>query len=343
MNENVIVKNIFYMLTYVFNEVDKYTALTSSSEEFENIDDMFSRLLVSLVNSKVKRGIYKEYKETSEQLSSPKGRIDFNQSIRSNGLFNKKADCDFDEYSEDNILNQIIKKTLEVMLINEFVHKDTKNKIILLLRFFEGVSRIDIKLLNTNRITFNRQTDDYRFILYICNLYIKRELFGTEGETKIDSLVNDDTMHIIFEKFVRNYFKTHYKESNSRSIIMRWNINDTSTLLPIMKTDTNLSGNDHELIIDTKYYSSMYQSIYGTDKIISAHLYQIYAYVDNYSRKHNMKTSGMVLYAKTKNQDNLNFHEKINGHEIYFKSINLDGNFEELKKQLNEISDILYL
>lgn len=105
-----------------------------------------------------------------------------------------------------------------------------------------------------------------------------------------------------------------------------------------MKTDVMLEDSDQKkaLIIDAKYYAHTLSvdGRYGTSKIWSNHLYQIYTYVKNRDRNPDENVSGMLLYAGT-DELNPDSDYKMDGNRIRVKTLNLDCDFQEVKKQLN--------
>jgi 5-methylcytosine-specific restriction enzyme subunit McrC len=52
-------------------------------------------------------------------------------------------------------------------------------------------------------------------------------------------------------------------------------------LLPKMQTDISLTSNTRKIIIECKYTPKAVKPHFGADKLISTHLFQINAYMDN--------------------------------------------------------------
>ncbi len=97
------------------------------------------------------------------------------------------------------------------------------------------------------------------------------------------------------------------------------------------------------LIIDAKYYAQNTQSQFDKRAVLSNNLYQIFTYVKNKDAEfgnipHNV--SGMLLYAKTDAEvqpEDLSYN--MSGNRIRVKTLDLNCEFTEIKKQLNEIAD----
>lgn len=72
---------------------------------------------------------------------------------------------------------------------------------------------------------------------------------------------------------------------------------------------------------------------YGTDKIHSANLYQLYAYLRNAQQKPKWANSeGMLLYPAGGTEFNYTF--EIDGHPIRVASVNLDGSWKDIHDRL---------
>jgi 5-methylcytosine-specific restriction enzyme subunit McrC len=112
-------------------------------------------------------------------------------------------------------------------------------------------------------------------------------------------------------------------------------------LLPSMKTDITLHKGPRTLIIDTKYYGTSLQ--YNQDKasIRSNNLYQIFAYVKNLDKDNTGNVSGMLLYAKTKEEISPDLDAVIGGNKIYVRTLDLNCDFKTIELQLKDITSII--
>jgi 5-methylcytosine-specific restriction enzyme subunit McrC len=112
--------------------------------------------------------------------------------------------------------------------------------------------------------------------------------------------------------------------------------------LPVMRSDITMVYGNKTLIIDTKYYSKTMQknTLFNSSTIISANLYQIFTYVKNMDVLGSGEVSGVLLYAKTDEDitpDN-NYH--MGGNRITVKTLDLGGDFSDIKDQLNELVEM---
>lgn len=131
------IKNIYYMLSYAFQSLNFKEYNKISSEEFENIYELFSELIIIALNRQIKQGLFREYMEINETTSSIMGKININESIKSQSFINKKLNCTYDEFSVNSYLNKIIKSTLNILL-KAPISKIRKHKIKNILLYFHN-------------------------------------------------------------------------------------------------------------------------------------------------------------------------------------------------------------
>jgi 5-methylcytosine-specific restriction enzyme subunit McrC len=240
--------------------------------------------------------------------------------------------------TENNIYNQILVATTHILLKHSDVKKETKMRLKKLMLFFQNVSVIDVHTIHWDRLRFDRNNRNYRMLLYICYFIVREWLMTTEkGYFKMQAF-SDEHMCRLFEKFVLEYYMKHHPEFKPEAKQIEWNVikeqTDTS-VLPIMQTDILLSIGERTLIIDTKYYSKILQQQYGKETIRNNNLYQIRTYVNEYDQEHHHNVDGMLLYAKTKNDDfddaTINHRD---GYSLFIRTLDLNTDFEDIKKRL---------
>lgn len=181
-------------------------------------------------------------------------------------------------------------------------------------------------------------------LIAICWLTVKGLLqTQTNGTSKLMDFLDEQRMHRLYEKFILEYFKREFPQLNARSSQIKWQLNDgNDELLPAMQNDVMLSHGNKVLIIDAKYYSHTTQQQFGKHTIHSHNLYQIFTYVKNkeYSlsgTEH--EVSGMLLYARTDEPIQPDSIFQMSGNNIAVKTLDLNVDFSEIKRQLNRIPE----
>lgn len=337
-DKGILIRNIYYMLAYAFQELRQNNYAEIEGEKFEDIYDLFAEILARGISFQLKQGLYREYMARNESMQTVRGKIDINRTIANRMRNNRKIDCDYDLLSEDNIYNQILLTTATILIRHSDVKKEKKAKLKQLMLFFQNVHQIDLHSIRWGALRFDRNNRNYLMLSYLCYFIVREWLMTTkEGKYKMREF-SDDHMCRLFEKFVLEYYKKHHPELKAYAAKIDWNIVEEATdvaVLPIMQTDILLTIGERTLIIDTKYYAQIMQEQYGKETLRNSHLYQIRTYVDEYDREHQHKVDGMLLYAKTK-EDDLEDAQITHrdGYTLYIRTLDLNTEFEKIKNRL---------
>ena len=340
-DKGILIRNVYYMLAYAFQELRQNNYAEITGEKFDNIYDLFAEILIRGISYQLKQGLYREYISRNESMQTVRGKIDLNGTIVNRMRNNQQIVCDYDELSENNIYNRILLTTATTLIKHSDVKKEKKSKLKQMMLFFQNVQPIDVHSIRWNALRFDRNNRNYRMLLYLCYFVISEWLMTTEdGKFKMRGF-SDDHMCRLFEKFVLEYYKKHHPDLRPCAAQIDWNIEteqSTLNILPIMQTDILLTIGERTLIIDTKYYTRSMQKQFDKATIHSNNLYQIHTYVTEYDENHTGKVDGMLLYAKT--QEDIvpdGQLKRKDGNYIYFKTLDLNQDFENIKKQLDGV------
>ncbi len=339
------VKNIYWMLAYAFQTVNLSDAKKISMETFDNIYDLFCFMLVQQLNKQVKKGLYKEYLLRQEELSGLKGKILISESLKENSYIKSKMVCEYDEYSSNSYLNKIV-KTAAIYLLksNRIINKEKINSLRRVLIYFQEVDIINKNEIRWNFIQYQKNNSSYRLLINISYLILNSLLANeSNGQLEFREFIREEEMYRLYEKFVLEYYRYHYPELHASLPQIKWNVTDNPFvyLLPKMQTDIVLYYKDKTLIIDTKYYSRMFQqnSWFHKDTFISENLYQIYSYVKNMDIYKYGKIAGMLLYAKPDEVNDVWLPYNMDGNTIVISNVDLNCDFSKIKNKLNYIAD----
>ncbi len=341
-NKNIFIKNIYYMLSYAFTNLKQGDYANIDKEDFDNIHDLFAAILSKGISRQLKQGLYKEYFNKKEDVAVVRGKIDIQGTIKNKLNRRKNLTCEYDELSENNLLNQILKTTVMLLLRHKDVkpqYKDDMKKQIL---FFSNVDNIDPNTIRWSTIRFQRNNNTYRMLISICQLILEGMLLTTDsGEYKLASFLDEQRMSRLYEKFILEYYKKECPQVHATASHISWAIDDgVGIMLPVMKSDIMLTKENEVLIIEAKYYSYVTQKIYNTHTIHSHNLYQIFAYVKNKTLEFGdkpQKVSGMLLYAATVEKIQPDNVYQLSGNQISVRTLDLNNDFSQIKKQLNFI------
>lgn len=332
------------MLSYAFSTLNKGGYENVAVEEFENIHSLLAAILAKGIGIQLKQGLYREYLSKKEEVVGVRGKIDMTNVMRTSFSRKKTLTCEFDELSENNYLNQILKTTAIILLRNNQVKSEHKNDLKKEMMFFANVEIIDPASIRWTAIRFQRNNSTYRMLISICQLIIEGMLMTTdEGEYKLASFIDEQRMSRLYEKFILEYYIKEHPEIKTASSQISWALDDGfGTMLPVMQSDVMLSNSKGTdvLIIDAKYYTHTTQSQYNSHTIHSSNLYQIFTYVKNKdyefgNRPH--KVSGMLLYAATDETIQPYNKYRMSGNQISVKTLDLNKEFSDIAAQLDSI------
>lgn len=343
-DKGIFIKNIYYMLAYAFREFQEENYESVAAEQFEMVQDLLAALLAKGVAKQLKQGLYREYVIQHGMMSTLRGKIDMQETIRERIQQRQRLACEFDELSENNCYNQILKTTIHYLIRDKGVSRAHKKKLHKVILFFEDVDLLDPSTIKWSRLHYQRNNKSYEPLLNICYLVLDGMLQTTEQGDYRMMMVSDDHMARLYEKFILAYYRRHHSYlTEVRAAQIPWNLteipDDTSfSKLPVMQSDAFLRFGDKILIIDAKYYGKTMQSYYDKHTLHSANLYQIYTYVKNQDKGHTGNVVGMLVYAKTQEAVTPNYRYNMDGNIIGATTLDLNRDFKEIARQLNKIA-----
>src|SRR5690625_2228862 len=336
-NNNIPIRNIYYMLSYAYQTLNLSEYKQIGIENFHNVQELYAEILSIGIPVLIRGGLSKDYINVEETSNVVKGKIDINSTIKRNALVNKKVAVVYDEFSENILLNQIIKATLVYLSKSNKISRKMRRLFYGLLHYFTKVSDVELNLKLWKNVRYNRQNIRYQFIVDVCRFLYEQLLFDESSTSQMMKEVQDEQrLSSLYEKFIYAFFKreTQYKVSKPQ---IQWNVDDGfSDELPIMQTDLVLQKDKKILIVDAKFYSSnMVTRIKdGAVKQISNNLYQIYAYINNWKKGPEETVAGMLIYAKTTALNQPNHIYTVQGNQIFVVSLDLQQDFNSLKESL---------
>ena len=332
------------MLAYAFSALKQSSIEKVGGEDFDNIHNLFAAILANGIGQQLKRGLHREYILREDNLSVVRGKINLPGTIKNRILSTHKIACEFDELSENNIFNQILKTTVCLLIKSKEVEAKYKNDLKQKMLFFSNVDELDPWVINWSQLRFQRNNQTYRLLISLCQFILRGMLLSKDsGEQKLASFMDEQQMCRLYEKFILEYYRRHYPELHANASQIPWALdNDCQTMLPTMQSDITLTYGKKTLIIDAKYYSKNTQSQYDKRTIHSGNLYQIFTYVKNKTLQDGFsdhEVSGLLLYARTADEIQPDGDFSMSGNKISVKTLDLNQPFEVIAKQLNQIAE----
>lgn len=342
-DKGILIKNVYYMLAYAFQVLRQNNYEEMEAEEFENVFDMLASILNKGISRQLKQGLYREYVIRKDNLAALRGKVDINGSIKNKIAQKRLIACEYDELSEDNAFNQILKTASLILLRQTHISEANKKQIRKNMLLFSNINEIEPDTIRWSSIRYQRNNQNYRMLVNISYLIIDSLLLSTKaGDSKLPSFLDEQKMCRLYEKFILEYYRHHHPELNANPIQIPWDVEDGMVeFLPVMQTDITLKYRGSTLIIDAKYYAHTMQQQYNAYTLHSNNLYQIFTYVKNMDRNHSGDVSGMLLYAKTQEQITPDNEFVMSGNRIMVKTLDLNLAFPSISEQLEKVLSFL--
>lgn len=341
------VRNIYWMLAYAFSALRGGGYASLACEEFDSAADLLAAILARGISHQAKRGLRSDYVAVRDETCAPRGRLDVSASVKANTPVRGRLVCEFDEFTADNRLNQVL-KTAGLRLLSSDAGRERKRELRRSLDYLAGVSAVDPRDICWH-LRFDRGTRTYQMLYSVCYLALNG-LIQTEdvGRARLEAFGEDD-MARLYERFVREYLRAeHGCEVGVSAPHIPWMLDDgNDKLLPVMRSDIVLESCDggvvRQLIIDTKYYSRILGERYGKQSLHSGNLYQVFAYVKNTEERLcregvEHEISGMLLYARTDEDAAPCETYRMSGNSISVATLDLNQPFEGIRAQLDGIA-----
>lgn len=343
-DKSIFIKNIYYMLSYAFAILNQGGYENVATEEFDNLHNLFAAILAKGIGRQLKQGLYREYLNRKENAAVVRGKIDMPGTIQNRLSRKRMMTCEYDELSENNPLNQILKTTVMILLHHAKVDTEYKTDLKKEMLFFSNVDTIDPTSIHWSSIRFQRNNNTYRMLVSLCQLVLEGMLLTTDsGEYRLAAFIDEQRMNRLYEKFILEYYAKECPQVKASASQIPWALDDDiGTMLPVMQSDIMLSQCNKVLIIDAKYYTHTTQTQYDVHTLHSNNLYQIFTYVKNKDAEFGEKrhtVSGVLLYARTDETIQPDNIYQMSGNKISVKTLDLSQDFSKIAAQLNAIVD----
>ncbi|MXZ26579.1 MAG: hypothetical protein F4Y80_17305 [Caldilineaceae bacterium SB0665_bin_21] len=337
------VRNIYYLLCYAWDHIGEGETIDVGSEEFGGLVDLFAKVLNDGVARLVTRGLDRDYLTAHQDIRGLKGKLDLATTVQRNLLLNGKTHCAFDELSYDVPQNRILKATLHGLTLVSALDPNEKRRTEHLYRKLDAVSHVRLTASLFRAVRIHRNNRFYSLLLHLCRIIHENLLVNEEEGTAQfrDFREDEHQMGLVFQQFVKAFCKreTHYEVSAPQIDWFGTEGSETDRRhLPRMHTDIMLRSPARTIIVDTKFYKNPLNTRSGEKRVHSDHLYQIFAYVTNWSAadpSHDPEPEGMLLYAAVDGKFDYRF--ELVRRRIRACSIDLSQEWREIETDLRAL------
>ena len=345
------IRNLFCMLAYAWDQSRLLHAVeVGRDDNAPDAANFFGKVLVGGCRQLFRRGLDRTYRPLVERLNGLRGKVQVGPTLRGDYLRRGQTICEFDELSFDALHNQLLKATLQRLLVGSDLSKAVSETVRGVIREFNayGVSDIRPTRQAFRQVQLHRNNAFYSFLLNTAELALA-DLFPDEGGRgrAFADILDDEKLNVLFETFLRNFYRAEQAvfavhESAQR---VEWDLsvptaNFDATVLPGMYPDIVMRSPARTIVIDAKYYRKPLASTQYGPRLHSANLYQMYAYLKNIERKGGAdeRAEGILLYPRIDQELALRYD--LPGHTLRVCTINLNQPWSQIETDLLQLIDL---
>ena len=351
MANTIPLRNIWLLFLYAADLVRFKDETSVETEVARNLPELLARLLVRVVQQRLRRNLSRGYQARHAVLSRVRGRIDVLATASGQLLEQGRVACRFEEHTMDTPRNRLVRAALDylsAMMDAPEVVRECRSMSQILGRLGVSSQKPSRAALAADQISRNETADLLMVSLakMVFEAVIPSEQVGSTHAVAVDT--DEHLVRRLFEKAVANALRIQlqplgWQVQHGRKLI--WPVGQISEgiaeHLPGMQTDIELvhTGQKLKLVIDTKFTHIFRDSQYKSEMLRSGYLYQLYAYLrtqeEQLLAQGIERSEGMLLHPQCGKA--LDAYVDMQGHRMRFKTINLMSSAEEFEQQLLSI------
>jgi 5-methylcytosine-specific restriction enzyme subunit McrC len=260
----------------------------SDSTKVEKHSGSILEVLIGLFCQKlwqcVRRGMVRQYEIRNENLAMLRGRVSMAEQIRLNLARPDRLACVFDEFSENNPLNQALKAALQVLKRVAKTQANQRN-LAELLFCFQDADDVAPAAIDWSRVSTNRLSARYKPLLAMARLFIEgKSPDVVSGAGDGFALLFD--MNQLFESYVGAVAKRMFAKEGLEVSLQgpKRHLAHVASGSPVFELRPDIvarDGDDIAFVIDTKWKRLKEQA--NREGVTSTDVYQMYAYSTQYA------------------------------------------------------------
>ncbi|WP_195989454.1 hypothetical protein [Clostridium sp. D53t1_180928_C8] len=294
--------------------------------------DILAKVFSKKLLSELQKGLYREYASKEEALSIIRGKILISKSIKENTINKNKMNCKYDEFTEDNLFNSILKRAVNIVLSssnNDYVKKELN----IINNILSDVSEVYIPNNIILDYKLNRMNSRFLECFELAKLILLNSSMDKSlGKENGFSILFE--MNYLYEEYIGVLLKEVFYDSDikvnaqEKSKYLLWNTLKEKSEIALKPDIVIYKNNKPKIIIDTKWKSS---SLNNRESYFQGDIYQMYAYITTYTECEEC----ILLYPKVENIEHSTWqlNHNIGDKKISISEINLES-YEESKREL---------
>ncbi len=350
------IKNLFYMLCYAWNVLAIKDDIKIASDTYDDAYDLLARVFTYGVGRLIRSGFHRSYVEQEGELSTLRGKILVQESINALAMTRNQLVCSYDDYTTNDVFNQIIKYTLKSILSSSDISSLTKKEVKKQLIYFEGIESKPPTKENRAKLIYNRNNMIYKLLVSIAiMLYEGTSVNEEEGFNTFKDFFREEQMQRVFELFILNFYASHLDRDTYKvhAPKINWHLEEDadSTWGELFDVEKNPGDRRTDIVVenkiekiqmifDAKYYKKTFVKAFMGDteeKIRTSHLNQVRGYI--LDSDFQGKKVGALLYPMV--NDDLKKGTTVAGKDaqIIIKTINLNDDWVNIEQDMLDFVD----
>ncbi|EAK0847138.1 McrC family protein [Campylobacter lari] len=266
------------MLKTLKNSPFKKSQISSLQIAKMPLFEVFITMFLDEFDSVYKKGLMRSYVSSEENRTFLKGKLLFNEHIKSNLIHKERFFTSSDEFVLDIAPNRLIKSTLNFLKSKT---SSSKFKIIKAIQMFDEVE-FSKNYEKDFSFKISRHFDYYENILSWCKIFLQNKTFTLyKGKNEAFALLFP--MEKLFENYVAYMFKLANPNENIKTQSRgKYLISKNDEKCFMLKPDLYI---ENKMILDTKWKIPDDNEDEKKHSISQSDLYQMFAYANKYEIK----------------------------------------------------------
>lgn len=334
-DENTL-KNLIYMLSYTKNldiKANDHAKLSTLKNPFIEI---LIRVYAKSLFDCLKRLTPQKYVRHENNLNYLKGKIKFSENIRYNCANRAKFYCEYDEFSENNILNKLF-LYVTTCLYNISNNSYNKKTLKIIMNYYSDIEFVRFDKFDVKKITLDRNQELFNKPFNLAKMFVEQTNVDM-SKNRFENITLIWDMNQLFEEFIFEIMKKYETEldckltaQKGRKLLACDDSKRRNTFVDIM---VERKKDGRRIVLDTKY-----KKFTSTADLSNQDIYQISSYCLIHKANH-----AILLYPQWNSTKpdvdyylNIDNFENENKYHLYFKTIDLK--YKDLKKNIDLVKD----
>jgi len=206
LSQKHLMNNLVKWLEYCNKIAYPFISISTELTDADDLRELFITLYVGYVHSALERGLFYQYVEETEDVSSIKGKFDIKDYLV-NKIPNGQSDkfrCTYSNFEFDNTINRIIKYTCK-LIYNSTSKRNQKHIRNILVKLNE-VSDVPCKPADCNRVRLSKMQGNYRIILSMSKMFLLNKSSGYTMDIN-ESFCFLFPTELLFEGFIGGFMQ----------------------------------------------------------------------------------------------------------------------------------------